>query len=66
MKKLWLLGIVFLVLVSFVSAVPSTDRTDYYRNATNVYITDGVSSDDYDIFGNVASDEDTCANHGWK
>lgn len=67
MKPLYLLPIVFLLLVGFTLASPSTDRTDYYNDGT-FFITDGLLGDgdgDVPIDGGTVSNTDVVTVGGW-
>lgn len=67
MKKLIIYLLMLFILVSFVSAGYSTDRTDYYWDLTN-YLTDGIQDGiggDIAIDSNTPIDNNNCDDFGW-
>ena len=67
MSKLHIiLYMLFVILLSsFVSAIPSTDRIDYYYNGSH-YWTDGIGNTDIALNGSIPSNEDSMADFGWS
>ncbi len=62
MKKI-LLILMFLILLSFVNSLDSTDRTDYYFNGT-FFMVDGIDSQDLTIFNTTPSNLDALVTGG--
>ena len=52
MKKLYIILYMMIILCSFAYADMSANRLDYYKNNT-VYLTDGLTADDYGLDGNA-------------
>lgn len=64
MKKLIYI-LMLLILISFVSAIYSTDRTNYYYNGS-VYLTDGIEDTDIALDGTAANNGDSPSTYGWR